>query len=421
MKIKKLELINFKSMNDVSFELNGKSTVLFGANGTGKSSVLKSINLLYANIINQIVNRKELKQSYALRLDDIKYGKSEMKLSAEFILDWEKEHTIEYSRSMIRKSGKKTHNNKNLKQIAEGFHSKYLSDEYQDNIPIFVNYGTNRLVLDIPLRIRTHHEFDVYSAFEKAIENKIDFRTFFEWYRNQEDYENECKIEKEDLTYTDPSLDAVRKAVMVLLDDCKNLRVARKPRLEMKIDKNGISLNVSQLSDGEKCTMALFGDLARRLTIANPNLKNPLLGEGVVLIDEVELHMHPSWQRKILKALQKTFPNIQFILTTHSPIVLNEIDDSYNLFFMHSQENDTEAIAYNRMDGFDANYILEEFMGTKSKNEETEKLVSSIYANINSKKYEKAEQLIEQLVELTNENNPDVIMARLSIKRGRLS
>ena len=223
-------------MNDVSFELNGKSTVLFGANGTGKSSVLKSINLLYANIINQIVNRKELKQSYALRLDDIKYGKSEMKLSAEFILDWEKEHTIEYSRSMIRKSGKKTHNNKNLKQIAEGFHSKYLSDEYQDNIPIFVNYGTNRLVLDIPLRIRTHHEFDVYSAFEKAIENKIDFRTFFEWYRNQEDYENECKIEKEDLTYTDPSLDAVRKAVMVLLDDCKNLRVARKPRLEMKID-----------------------------------------------------------------------------------------------------------------------------------------------------------------------------------------
>ena len=122
-----------------------------------------------------------------------------------------------------------------------------------------------------------------------------------------------------------------------------------------------------------------------------------------------------------IQILKKTFPNIQFILTTHSPIVLNEIDDSYNLFFMHSQENDTEAIAYNRMDGFDANYILEEFMGTKSKNEETEKLVSSIYANINSKKYEKAEQLIEQLVELTNENNPDVIMARLSIKRGRLS
>ena len=68
-----------------------------------------------------------------------------------------------------------------------------------------------------------------------------------------------------------------------------NLRVARKPRLEMKVDKNGVSLNVSQLSDGEKCTMALFGDLARRLTIANPNLDFPLLGEGVVLIDEIRV------------------------------------------------------------------------------------------------------------------------------------
>lgn len=59
-----------------------------------------------------------------------------------------------------------------------------------------------------------------------------------------------------------------------------NVRVARKPRLEMRVDKNGISLNLTQLSDGEKCTMALFGDLARRLTIANPNLDDPLLGEG---------------------------------------------------------------------------------------------------------------------------------------------
>lgn len=82
---------------------------------------------------------------------------------------------------------------------------------------------------------------------EKAIENRIDFRTCFEWYRNQEDYENQCKIEIGDLKYVDKSLEAVRKAIMAMLDDCVNLRVARKPRLEMKVDKRGISLNVSQL------------------------------------------------------------------------------------------------------------------------------------------------------------------------------
>lgn len=138
MKINTLELKNFKALSHVCMDLEGKSAILFGVNGTGKSSVLKSINLLYANIINQIVNRKELKQSYALTLEDIQYGKSETNISAEFILEGE---IIPYSRTMVRKSGKKTHNIKNLKKIVESFQDKYFSDEDQDNIPIFVNYG----------------------------------------------------------------------------------------------------------------------------------------------------------------------------------------------------------------------------------------------------------------------------------------
>lgn len=416
MKINTLELNNFRSLHHIDIELDGKSTILFGVNGTGKSSVLKSINLLYANIINRIVNRKELKQSYALTLEDIQYGKKETKISAEFILEGE---IIKYSRNITRKDGNKGHDIASLKKIVESFQSKYFSDESQDNIPIFVNYGTNRLVLDIPLRIRNRHEFDIYSAFEKAIENKIDFRTFFEWYRDQEDYENHCKVENGDLNYKDRSLEAVRESVMVMLEDCDNLRVARKPRLEMKIDKQGRSLNVSQLSDGEKCTMALFGDLARRLTIANPNLKNPLLGEGVVLIDEIELHMHPSWQRTILKNLKSTFPNIQFIITTHSPIVLNEIDDGYKVFFLKSCNVNNEIVEYNRLDGFDANYILEEFMGTKSMNENTEKLIHSMYILINQKQFDMAEDKIMQLEKLAGKNNKDVITARMLIKRGR--
>lgn len=417
MKINTLELNNFRSLSHAHLEIDGKSAVLFGVNGTGKSSVLKSINLLYANIINRIVNRKELKQSYALTLEDIQYGKGSTNVSAEFLIEGEK---ISYRRSMTRKDGNRGHDIANLKKIVESFQNKYFSDKMQDNIPIFVNYGTNRLVLDIPLRIRNRHEFDIYSAFEKSIENRIDFRTFFEWYRDQEDYENHCKVEKSDLSYRDKSLEAVRKAVMVMLEDCDNLRVVRKPRLEMKVDKNGRSLNVSQLSDGEKCTMALFGDLARRLTIANPNMEEPLLGEGVVLIDEVELHMHPSWQRTILKNLRNTFPNIQFIITTHSPIILNEINDEYKVFFLKSCEDANEITEFSRLDGFDANYILEEFMGTKSMNENTENLIHSIYTFINQKHFDMAEEKIMHLEELAGKNNKDVITAKMLIKRGRL-
>mgnify|MGYP000614132610 CR=1 FL=1 len=116
-----------------------------------------------------------------------------------------------------------------------------------------------------------------------------------------------------------------------------------------------------------QCTLALFGDLARRIALANPSRSNPLEGEGIVLIDEIELHMHPSWQRKILGALKSTFPNIQFIITTHSPQVISEVDDSYNLFGLKQENDDVTVKPYN-VHGWDTNGILHSIMH-KAKNE----------------------------------------------------
>lgn len=416
MRLENVVLDNFRAIGHAQLDLHGKSTIIFGINGTGKSSVLRSIDLLFANIINGIVNRKELKQNYTIQLEDIQYGKKETKISA--LINLENEN-IEYYREMVRNTGKRSQNVTSIKKIADIFHRQYITDEEQGNIAIFANYGTNRLVLDIPLRIRTHHTFDIYSSFEKAIENKIDFRTFFEWYRSQEDYENEYKIETGNLEYQDRALKAVRTAIMSMLDDCSNLRVARKPRLEMKIDKGNISLNVSQMSDGEKCTMALLGDLARRLTLANPRLENPLLGEGIVLIDEIELHMHPSWQRKILDVLKRIFPNLQFIITTHSPIILSEVNEDYNLFFMKREDTGIEIKKMSQLSGYDANAVLEQFMGTSSVNPETEKFIESIYEEIERGEFEMAEEKISRLAEMTSENHQDVIMARMELKRRR--
>ena len=419
MKIKRLNITDFRGFSQVDIELDGMSTVFFGVNGVGKTSILRSVNLLYANIINKVVNRKELRQQYNIELEDIRHGRPSTQIQGDFILQNDVE--IAYERGMERKSGKRTHTKDSLEGIAESIQAAYLSDDRQENVPVFVNYGTNRLVLDIPLRIRTHHEFDVYSAYEKAIENRIDFRTFFEWYRNQEDAENAIKVEKKDFGYSDKSLEAVRTAIMAMLPGFENIHITRKPRLAMVVEKDGVNLNVSQLSDGEKCVLAMFGDLAKRLSLANPNLDNPLLGEGVVLIDEIELHMHPSWQRVILSVLKKTFPNIQFIITTHSPIVLSEVDDSYKIFFMSNDGKETVINDFSRLDGFDINYILEEFMGTRSRNMKTEELVRSVYAAINEGDKENAIKNIEKLKTITNENNEDVVMAEMLMKRKGMS
>ena len=77
------------------------------------------------------------------------------------------------------------------------------------------------------------------------------------------------------------------------------------------------------------------------MALANPGKDvNPLEGSGVVLIDELDLHMHTSWQRKVLNVLRDTFPNIQFIITTHSPQILGEMDDSVNLLYLYNEDNE---------------------------------------------------------------------------------
>ncbi|EHZ2540206.1 AAA family ATPase [Vibrio parahaemolyticus] len=74
--------------------------------------------------------------------------------------------------------------------------------------------------------------------------------------------------------------------------------------------------------------MALVADIARRLTLLNPKSLSPLEGSGIVLIDEIDLHLHPSWQQKIIQRLESTFPHIQFVVTTHSPQVCHTVDSS---------------------------------------------------------------------------------------------
>ena len=124
--------------------------------------------------------------------------------------------------------------------------------------------------------------------------------------------------------FRDPQLKAVRTATERFLPGFSNLKVRRSP-LRMVVEKHREELLVNQLSDGEKCTLAMVGDLARRLAVANPHMTNPLAGEAIVLIDEADLHLHPAWQRHLVGALEETFPNCQFFLSTHSPALLSHV------------------------------------------------------------------------------------------------
>jgi hypothetical protein len=158
-----------------------------------------------------------------------------------------------------------------------------------------------------------------------------------------------------------PATVAVAGAVSTFLQGFSNLRVEGDPframgdRPSLLVDKDGSSLNPYQLSDGERAFLAVVCDLGRRLALANPALANPLEGAGVVLMDELELHLHPSWQREVVEKLRTTFPNIQFIATTHSPFIVQSLRPGELIYLDHEvfaeySDKSIEDISENVMD-----------------------------------------------------------------------
>ncbi len=424
MKVKMIKVRNFKGIDNLNIPFDGKSTIIFGINGAGKSTILRAIDLIYANVIAMLLSsRKKLAQ---LEYDDISYGKTKAEIGVA--VESSDGSLKEYSRSISRGYGRRHELNK-LKELVELFKNLYIEEGFDDgngnwiekedlkNMPVFVNYGVNRSVFEVPLRVSRNEQFTKLSAFDKAIESKIDFRTLFRWFRNQEDIENQEKVRTVS-EYEDRSLSAVKRAMLAMLDGFDDIYIDRKP-LAMKVKKDERYLKINQLSDGEKCTIALFGDLARRMALANPQLSNPLEGDGVVLIDELDLHMHTSWQRKVMYVLKQTFPNIQFIVTTHSPQILGELDDTFNIFYMLREDNKVQLQQYKSFIGWDANVILEEVMKTSSVNVDIKRLVEEMYENISDKDYDQAEKIADKLDEISNGYVEGVAKARVLISRGK--
>lgn len=230
-------------------------------------------------------------------------------------------------------------------------------------------------MLDIPSRIRKRHAFTSLSTYDEALESSsTQFRTFFEWFREREDLENERRLDEP--AHRDPQLKAVRAAIEALLPGYSDLRVRRAPQ-RMEVSKGALPLRVDQLSDGEKCLLALAGDLALRLSLANPGAEQPLGGAGIVLIDEVELHLHPAWQRVVLERLEATFPGCQFVISTHSPLVLSQVQpEAVWLLDPRAEPSARKLSTW----GQDAERILEEALDTPSRPDWAQTRLDELFA-----------------------------------------
>jgi predicted ATP-binding protein involved in virulence len=411
MYITNLKISNFRGIEMLDIPFNKGGAVFYGINGVGKSSIIQAVNIIFSRILDR-ASLGKFKNQIRIQEEDVRYGSSVVQIITDIVLG---EKKYEVSRSYDKKNRRHTVSKNTLNEISEYIRNDLAESDFSD-LPIFVMYGVNRSVIDIPLRIRDKHSFDPISAYEKSSAG-ADFRVFFEWFRNQEDFENQVRANQNN-GYQDSQLKAVRQAIYSIMPGFSNLMVERKPRLRMVVTKDNTKLSINQLSDGEKCYIAMIGDLARRMAIANPNAINPLLCSGIVLIDEIELHLHPEWQRKIIHALQHTFPNIQFIITTHSPQVLGEVRDM-DVFKLVRESGSVTAKKVESTFGRDSDFILEQFMDTSEKNDEVVKKTKHLYELIYNNNYFEANQVINELSREVGNDDADVVKARILVARGK--
>lgn len=376
-------------------DVKGNVTVFIGNNGAGKTSILKalatSLSWFVARVRSEKGSGSPIPEGVILNgfpsaaiditlLDNHDFQAGQCTENNTGIYQWLLAKTA---------SGKKANYISSLNDVTRlaDVYRTALTFNEKTNLPLIAFYPVERVVLDIPLKIKEKHTFLQLDGYDNSLSQGVDFRRFFEWFREREDSENENslpqaviealsiavgndpniwkKLQSVMASSKDRQLTAVRTAISHFMPGFSNLRVRRKPRLHMSIDKGKQTLNVLQLSQGEKSLMALVGDIARRLAMMNPALENPLEGDGVILIDEVDMHLHPSWQRNIIKRLTMTFPNCQFILTTHSPLVISDCKDVL-VYSLDEGELNQQPSQY----GVDVNSVLLNVMDTNIRNAE---------------------------------------------------
>ncbi|WP_169316139.1 AAA family ATPase [Mucilaginibacter paludis] len=194
-----------------------------------------------------------------------------------------------------------------------------------------------------------------------------------------------------------------------------NLRVRRVPRPHLLIDKDNESISLDQLSDGEKNLIAMVGDIARRLSMANPYSENPMAGKGIILIDEIDLHLHPGWQRLMIPKLTELFPNCQFIVTTHSPQVISHTK-AESMFILRVEHNKVKFSKAIESYGLNTDRILEDILGVDARPLHEKKMIQSVYLNIQQGHIDEAQSIIKDLLKLIGED-PELLKAQTLIKR----
>ncbi|TGO02759.1 hypothetical protein PN36_19640 [Candidatus Thiomargarita nelsonii] len=423
MKISRITIENFRLIKTLELPLEPQLTVLVGNNAAGKTTILDAIAIGMGAILTRLpsVSGKKFRQSDIRQQPPAPYTRVTLESTDNVIWDQTKK------RDQNKRTQQAIPPDKKLGQLHH--YLENIINDVQDgkptNLPVIAYYGTDRAALSSSIPRDLKKNFNRFKALENALVATQRFQTMIEWYAYQEDIERREQSQRQDFEYRLSILETVRQAICQMMPGCSNPRTLINPlRLVVTFQYlNGHQeiLSLSQLSDGYRTTLALVMDLARRMAQANPH-QTIEQSEAIVLIDEVDLHLHPIWQQHVLVDLMATFPKAQFIVTTHSTQVLTTIKPEHIILLTRQNDNIIAEQATSSY-GAESGRLLVEIMGVNERppaNKFTE-LLGKYYDLIENHQGESQAALkLRQELNQESPHDPILIKADMEIRRQRV-
>lgn len=402
MRIDSLKINNFKLFIEDEFSFHPEFNLIIGVNGSGKTSLLRAVAVALGGWANAYIKSdKNLRPIEENEMREVQID-NRFDRTKRTLIQAEGKATI-VDRNKSKKSGsakwsrvrdERFSGTITLGNIQYGSYYKWysLSFDYlardilgyiesgkDFDLPIIAFYECDRLWLpmnELNIEASAKAKYSRFDPYVDCFHTGADHQAIGEWLLKHE----LASLQQGKETSV---LKSIREAAKFALENCTGLRFDFEASRVMVNFEDGKSIPFDHLSDGQRTVLGLFCDIARRAAILNPHLEENASAqtEGVVLIDELDLHLHPKWQRTIIEGLRGLFPKVQFICTTHSPFLIQSLRSGDELVVLGGE----------RRDGF-ANKGIEEI----AKNMGVERPDTSV-------RYEEMKQVAKGFLELLHE------------------
>lgn len=354
MRIDRLGVRNFKGFPEREFSFHPEFNLIIGTNGTGKTTALDALAIAVGSWFLGVrgADSRHIRPN-EVTLGDFEHEDIDEAGQRHFRIQWEQlfpceitahgivqGQSIKWKRALNSLGGRTTYGEAaSIKSLATDADTAIRKGQ-DILLPLISYYGTGRLwqepreafQVSDPLKVASKEAQSRLAGYWNSVDPRLSVSQLTRWIARQ------SWITYQQQNRESPVLTAVRQAMIQCVEGARNLYFDASPG-EVVVEFDIGTQPFSNLSDGQRCMLAMVGDIAQKAAKLNPQLGGKVLEEtpGVVLIDELDLHLHPRWQQRVIEDLRRTFPKVQFICTTHSPFLIQSLRSGEELIMLDGQ------------------------------------------------------------------------------------